>query len=47
METPNMSYIINLSEGDKSFENKLIAIIKMEFPLEKATYIKKYGIRKF
>ena len=38
MEQPNLSYIENLSGGDKSFEQKLIAIIKEEFPNEKKTY---------
>ena len=38
MEQPNLSYIENLSGGDKPFEQKLIAIIKEEFPDEKKTY---------
>mgnify|MGYP000333145152 FL=1 len=38
MEQPNLSYIENLSGGDKSFEQKLIAIIKKEFPEEKKNY---------
>ena len=38
MEQPNKSYIKNLSGGDAAFEDKLIAIIKMEFPEEKKTY---------
>lgn len=40
METPNLSYINTLSGGDIAFKNKLITIIKTEFPEEKATYIK-------
>lgn len=37
-ETPNMSYIHQLSGGEKEFENRLIAILKREFPIEKETY---------
>ena len=38
MEAPNLIYIHKLSGGDKAFENKIISIIKTEFPEEKATY---------
>ena len=38
MEQPNMSYINQLSGGDKAFKQKLIDIIKLEFPEEKETY---------
>jgi len=38
MEQPNLSYIQSMSGGDKAFEEKLIAIIKQEFPDEKALY---------
>tara|TARA_R110002020_G_scaffold389984_4_gene600466 strand:+ start:619 stop:939 length:321 start_codon:yes stop_codon:yes gene_type:complete len=37
-ETPNMSYIHQLSGGEKEFEKRLIEILKREFPLEKETY---------
>ena len=40
MEQPNLTYIDQLSGGDKSFEEKLIAIIKSEFPEEKNIYYK-------
>ena len=40
MEQPNLSYIHSMSGGDKAFERKLIAIIKLEFPEEKAVYFK-------
>lgn len=40
MEQPNLSYINNLSGGDKVFEDKLITIIKAEYPLEKDIYFK-------
>lgn len=47
METPNMSYIRTLSGGDKTFEEKLIAIIKSEFPTEKEVYFNNIKLKKF
>ncbi|WP_369996682.1 Hpt domain-containing protein [Winogradskyella sp.] len=38
MEKPNLSYIESMSGGDKAFEQKLITIIKKEFPEEKQVY---------
>jgi len=38
MEQPNLSYIYSMSRGDKVFEQKLIGIIKQEFPNEKKVY---------
>ena len=38
MEQPNLSYINSMSVGDKGFEQKLIDIIKTEFPEEKEVY---------
>ena len=38
MEQPNLSYIHSMSGGDKAFEEKIINIIKTEFPLEKEEY---------
>ena len=38
MEVPNLTYIDKLSGGDEAFKNKLISIIKDEFPDEKAVY---------
>lgn len=38
MEQPNLSYIENMSGGNKAFEQKLIGIIKQEFPQEKVVY---------
>lgn len=38
MEQPNLSYIHSMSGGDKAFEQKLIGIIKAEFPEEKKVY---------
>jgi len=34
METPNLKYIKELSEGDEIFEAKLISILKKELPQE-------------
>ena len=38
MEKPNLSYIKSLSGGETEFEQKLISIIKKEFPEEKSIY---------
>ncbi len=38
MERPSLVYIQTLSRGDKSFEEKIIKLIKTEFPKE----VKKY-----
>ena len=37
-DKPNLNYINSLSEGDKSFEMKILGIIKKEFKEEKNTY---------
>ena len=47
MELPNLSYIKALSGGDKTFENKLIGIIKLEFIEEKTTYFKNFSKRDY
>ncbi len=39
-EQPNLSYIHQLSGGDPVFEEKLITILKKEFPEEKTKYFK-------
>ncbi|NNK73457.1 MAG: Hpt domain-containing protein [Flavobacteriaceae bacterium] len=38
MELPNLNYIRKLSGGDSNFEQKLIDVIKMEFPSECAEF---------
>ena len=38
MEKPNLNYIKQFSNGEKSFEDKLLSIIKLEFPAEKEVY---------
>ena len=43
METPNLSYIKELSGGDTDFEQKILHILHEEFPQEKEafyTYLK-------
>ena len=40
MEQPNHSYIDQLSAGNTSFKEKLLDVIKDEFPEEKAMYLK-------
>ena len=47
MEQPNMSYINNLSGGDKLFAKKLIAVIKSEFPEEKRVYLNNFDAKNF
>jgi HPt (histidine-containing phosphotransfer) domain-containing protein len=38
MKTPNLNYIKSLSQGEESFEDKIIGIIKLEFQDELNTY---------
>ncbi len=38
MEQPNLSYVQQLSGGDKAFEKKLLAVVVQEFPEEKVIY---------
>ena len=47
MEKPNLSYIHSMSGGDKTFEKKLIDIIKAEFPSEKEEYFNNYNAGNF
>ena len=47
MEQPNQTYINNLSGGDEIFKQKLIEIIKREFPEEKQIYFDNYNAKKF
>ena len=47
MEQPNLSYIQSMSGGDKAFEQKLINIIKIEFPEEKEVYYANYASKDF
>ncbi|WP_178987240.1 Hpt domain-containing protein [Winogradskyella schleiferi] len=47
MEQPNLSYIHSMSGGDKAFEQKLIGIIKSEFPEEKKVYFDNIEAKNF
>lgn len=47
MEQPNLSYIHSMSGGDTAFEQKLIAIIKEEFPQEKEIYAQNINTHNF
>tara|TARA_R110002072_G_scaffold209497_5_gene367136 strand:- start:8922 stop:9239 length:318 start_codon:yes stop_codon:yes gene_type:complete len=47
MEEPNLSYINSMSDGDKVFEKKLIAIIKSEFPEEKQVYLNNIAAKNY
>ncbi|NNK39827.1 MAG: hypothetical protein HKP45_04125 [Winogradskyella sp.] len=47
MEQPNLNYIEQLSAGDEIFKQKLISIIKKEFPNELHTYISNLNAKKF
>lgn len=47
MEQPNLSYINQLSGKDDAFKNKLIAVVKAEFPEEKAVYVKNIASNNF
>lgn len=37
---PNLDYIKKLADGDRSFEQRFIQILKKEYPLEEAEYLK-------
>ncbi|MEP3837625.1 MAG: Hpt domain-containing protein [Algibacter sp.] len=47
MEHPNLSYINQLSGDDKVFKNKLIGVVKLEFPQEKAIYVKNISLNNY
>ncbi|KAA1243313.1 Hpt domain-containing protein [Aquimarina sp. RZ0] len=42
-EKPNLIYIKELAAGSQDFEQKLIAIIKKEFPEEKKEFLDNYN----
>jgi len=47
METPNLNYIESLADGDLVFKEKLISIIKFEFPQEKTYYLQALKAKNF
>ncbi len=44
---PNLDYIDEISGNDLIFKNKIIAIIKREFPLEKSNFLKKIQSKEY
>lgn len=46
-EIPNLNYLSQFSRGDKSFEEKMIRIVKSEFPLEKEVYDTNFKEKKY
>lgn len=47
MEQPNQSYINSLSGGDEAFKQKLIDVIKSEYPEEKEVYVNNYNAKNY
>ncbi|WP_299260253.1 Hpt domain-containing protein [uncultured Aquimarina sp.] len=46
-ETPNMNYINELSAGSEEFKQKIITIMKKEFPEEKKEFLTNYNNQVF
>jgi len=46
-ETPNDNYIKQLANGNIEFEQKLIAVVKKEFPEEKALFLQNYTLNNY
>ena len=47
IETPNLIYIKKLAAGSDTFEQKLIAIVKREFPKEQNEFLANYHSKTF
>ncbi|WP_298763177.1 Hpt domain-containing protein [uncultured Polaribacter sp.] len=47
MEKPNLSYIEEISGGDEDFKNNMIAILKVEFPLELESIVQSFKENNF
>ncbi|UZO82254.1 Hpt domain-containing protein [Aquimarina sp. ERC-38] len=47
MEQPNLNYIEELAAGSDAFKQKLIAIVKREFPEEKETFLSNYQAKRY
>ncbi|WP_299108639.1 Hpt domain-containing protein [uncultured Tenacibaculum sp.] len=47
MTQPNLTYIQELSDGDKAFEQQLIGVIQKEFPEEKKMYFQLLKEKKY
>lgn len=46
-ETPNLTYIKTLADGDVEFEMNLIRILKKELPIEKEAFIQSIKNKKY
>lgn len=46
-ENPNLNYINDLASGSEEFKEKLVAIVKREFPLEKDVFLKNYTEKEY
>ncbi|MBW1297946.1 Hpt domain-containing protein [Aquimarina litoralis] len=46
-EQPNLNYIEELSAGSPEFKQKLIEILKREFPEEKKVFLDNYSQKKY
>ena len=42
-EKPNLNYIEELASGSEDFKQKLISVVKREFPEEKDEFLKNYN----
>lgn len=47
LETPNLSYIKQLADGDSEFEANLISILKRELPKEKEAFIESVRVKNY
>ena len=47
MEKPNLNYIDEISQGDKTFKEKIISLLKKELPQEISIYKKNLEIGNF
>ncbi len=46
-EVPNNNYIKQLANGNSQFEQKLIGIVKQEFPEEKSLFLKNFELKNY
>lgn len=47
LDTPNLSYIKELADGDADFEATLISILKKELPKEKEAFVESIRIKDY
>lgn len=46
-EQPNLDYIKQLADGSTTFEQKLITVVKREFPEERSVFLKNFKNKNF